>query len=88
MWQNCNFIPHSKQNTECNTNDNMNIVTNSSHSYDPFDRNIVGPRSCEYCSAPTTLHCAKDCPRPKLFFMRKKPPFENESTCLTNAGGW
>lgn len=60
--------------------DDMNITSNPSYTYDPFDRNIVGPRSCEYCHAPTTLQCKDDCSRPKLYFERKKPPFDNENS--------
>lgn len=44
--------------------------------HDPFNPNIVGPKSCEYCHAETTLECdPKTCDRPKLFFSKKEPPF-------------
>jgi hypothetical protein len=45
---------------------------------DPFNRNIVGPSSCEYCNAKSTLECdTKTCDRPQLYFLKKRPPFEN-----------
>lgn len=52
-------------------------VTPTGIGYDPFNRNIVGPKSCEFCHASSTLRCHGDCERPKLFFMKKRPPFEN-----------
>lgn len=48
----------------------------------------VGPTTCEYCGKANTDHCIsnlpgeeptndeeKICPRPKLFFLKKRPPF-------------
>jgi|EP00979_Chaetoceros_neogracilis_P007830 hypothetical protein len=44
---------------------------------DPFNPDIVGPKCCEYCNARTTLECDPDkCDRPKLYFVKKRPPFE------------
>ena len=45
--------------------------------HDPFNRDMVGPRSCEYCGESSTLNCGNDCDRPKLFFLKKRPPFES-----------
>jgi len=47
------------------------------YDYDPCNRSLLGPRSCEYCKAETTLKCAWDCERPKLFSLKKRPPFES-----------
>ena len=87
MWQTCDFmnpngtaadITDTTTMTTDNNNNNNDIICNTpSYTYDPFDRNIVGPRSCEYCHASTTAQCTTDCPRPKLFFQRKRPPFVN-----------
>jgi hypothetical protein len=48
----------------------------------------VGPSACEYCGKSDTHHCTSNlpgedpttdgenvCPRPKLFFLKKRPPF-------------
>lgn len=47
----------------------------------------VGPTACEYCGRTDTEHCKSNlpgdepdkdeniCPRPKLFFLKKRPPF-------------
>lgn len=50
----------------------------------------VGPETCEYCGKGNTEHCTSNlpgegrtgngeeenvCPRPKLFFLKKRPPF-------------
>lgn len=35
----------------------------------------VSPRSCEYCGASTTTLCPASCQRPKLYFLKQKPPF-------------
>lgn len=45
---------------------------------EPVNRNIVGPRSCEFCHAWSTLHCDIDCERPKLFLLKRRPPFKNK----------
>ena len=77
---------HHHNHQEDNNFHNNEICQNDSYTHDPFDRNIVGPRSCEYCNARTTLQCTKDCPRPKLFFLRKKPPFENQRNDFESDG--
>jgi hypothetical protein len=52
-----------------------------------FNPNIVGPKSCEYCKASTTLQCdPKTCDRPPLYFLKKKPAFETSSTEWTADG--
>ena len=52
-----------------------------------FNPNIVGPKCCEYCKAPTTLQCdPKTCDRPPLFFLKKKPAFETNSIKWTKDG--
>lgn len=44
----------------------------------------VVPTFCEYCGAPETTLChAETCPRPRLFFAKKRPPF-----CQRNAQVW
>jgi hypothetical protein len=54
---------------------------------EPYNPNIVGPKSCEYCGAKTTLDCdPKSCERPKLYFIKKKPPFENSRVQWTADG--
>ncbi len=100
MWQNCNFMNNNRKNDNYNNSssthgNNKNYqeyqdeVVHNKSSFDPFNRNIIGPRSCEYCGAPTTLQCIRDCDhphshphakcqRPSLFFERKQPPFEDE----------
>mmetsp|Transcript_3714 Transcript_3714/g.5084 ORF Transcript_3714/g.5084 Transcript_3714/m.5084 type:complete len:278 (-) Transcript_3714:2-835(-) len=45
--------------------------------YDPFDRDIVGPKSCEFCDAPSLTLCKSTCERPKTFLQKKRPPFES-----------
>jgi len=63
----------------CTQNQNQEQQCNKKR-YDPFNRNIVGPITCEYCHAESTLKChTNECNRPQLFFKRKKPPFENAS---------
>jgi len=66
----------------------------SSHQYttdrggqDPFNPNMVGPKHCEYCKAATTLECdPHKCDRPKLFFSKKKPPFDTSDEEWTSDG--
>lgn len=38
----------------------------------------IGPKSCEYCKANSTNQCDEDCERPKLFFLKKRPPFADK----------
>lgn len=33
-------------------------------------------RFCEYCGSEDTKLCTSNCTRPKLFFQKKRPPFE------------
>ena len=35
----------------------------------------VLPTYCEYCHAADTAQCSADCPRPALYFQKKRPPF-------------
>ena len=66
----------------------------SSHQYttdrggqDPFNPNMVGPKCCEYCKADTTLECDPDkCDRPKLYFLKKRPPFDTTDEEWTSDG--
>ncbi len=52
-----------------------------------FNPNIVGPKSCEYCKASTTLECdPKTCDRPPLYFLKKRPAFATSSTEWTKDG--
>lgn len=52
-----------------------------------YNPNIVGPKSCEYCKAKTTLECnPKVCDRPILYFLKKRPPFENSRVKWTSDG--
>jgi hypothetical protein len=54
---------------------------------EPYNPNIVGPKSCEYCRAKSTLDCdPRNCERPKLYFIKKKPPFENSRVQWTFDG--
>lgn len=54
---------------------------------EPYNPNVVGPKSCEYCKAKTTLDCDPvSCDRPKLYFIKKKPPFENSRVQWTVDG--
>ena len=73
----CSFLSpfdHSSDRFASGT-ERENGYQKSRESYNP---NIVGPKSCEYCKARTTLECdSKTCDRPKLYFLKKQPPFEN-----------
>eukprot|EP00551_Chaetoceros_affinis_P016103 CAMPEP_0203713272 /NCGR_PEP_ID=MMETSP0091-20130426/70476_1 /ASSEMBLY_ACC=CAM_ASM_001089 /TAXON_ID=426623 /ORGANISM="Chaetoceros affinis, Strain CCMP159" /LENGTH=185 /DNA_ID=CAMNT_0050591287 /DNA_START=92 /DNA_END=649 /DNA_ORIENTATION=- len=93
MWQNCNFMnsgastndPNNGNNSQSQYQDDVIIKSTSSIEFDPFNRNIVGPRSCEYCGAKTTIDCDPDkCHRPQLFFGKKEPPFSLENDYYYN----
>eukprot|EP00978_Attheya_sp_CCMP212_P006664 scaffold15475_cov47-Attheya_sp.AAC.2 len=36
---------------------------------------IIGWRKCEYCGSASVTKCGPTCPRPKLYFLKQKPPF-------------
>ena len=42
-----------------------------------IDRAIIGPVACEYCQAKTSIECSNTCERPELYFVKRRPPFEN-----------
>lgn len=43
------------------------------------------PVGCEYCGVPNTNQCCPTtCPRPKLFFQKKRPPFAPRDASLWN----
>lgn len=76
--------------------DSSSEPISTSNNIDPFNRDMIGPRSCEYCGSSSTRIChssdetvvVKDqqigqdipkCTRPKLYFMKKRPPFDNNA---------
>lgn len=81
---NCTFFHQHARQYEYEEYDDMdevmdmnNMVMDNGAMPDPFDRNIIGPKSCEYCHAPSTLECDPNtCERPPLYFLKKRPPFE------------
>ena len=50
----------------------------------PPGRFDLGPGSCEYCGSDSTERCQNDgsCSRPRLYFLKKRPPF------ATDWDGW
>jgi hypothetical protein len=53
---------------------------------DGLDQNIVGPRICEYCKAEDTTKCKESCERPKMYFIKRRPPFENSTDGYSKSG--
>jgi hypothetical protein len=53
---------------------------------DGLGQNIVGPRMCEYCNAKDTKECQESCERPKLYFIKRRPPFENSKEGYSKSG--
>lgn len=44
----------------------------------------VLPTFCEYCKSPNTRQCPPHCERPKLYFQKKRPPFQKLDPNLWN----
>lgn len=59
---------------------------NQRQRFDPLNPNIIGPRQCEYCRAESTLDCEPTCERPRLYFLKRKPPFETNDEEWTKDG--
>lgn len=75
----CSFLSPS--------DDSSNQYTTDRGGQDPFNPNMVGPKCCEYCKAATTLECDPDkCDRPKLYFLKKRPPFDTTDEEWTSDG--
>jgi hypothetical protein len=69
-----------------------NVEPMHSNNIDPFNHDMVGPKSCEYCGSSSTRSCdpfdtkidkqtgqlLPVCTRPKLYFLKKRPPFDND----------
>jgi len=71
----CSFLSHNKD------------FAQQYSTEDPFNPDIVGPKNCEYCKAGTTLECDPDkCDRPKLYFLKKRPPFDTLDEGWTSDG--
>ena len=88
-WQPCDFLSdqqnnnmnhhhrHHHQQQQHGNNIKPSLSSSSAAYYDPFNRDIVGPRSCEYCKTSSTIDCCDQCKRPKLYFSRKEKIFDN-----------
>lgn len=55
---------------------------------DGLSQNIIGPRMCEYCKAKDTKECQASCERPNLYFIKRRPPFENSTEGYSKSGEW
>lgn len=53
---------------------------------DILHQHIVGPVACEYCKSSDTSKCDESCERPKLFFLKRRPPFENSKEGYSKSG--
>lgn len=54
---------------EHDSNDDMGVEVLPAGAY-------IMQRYCEYCGSDDTRHCLDTCKRPKLFFQKKRSPFE------------
>lgn len=74
MFQACrqplSFLPFVKEGEEYDQEDVY-------YSHPPPGAYII-PTTCEYCKAEHVLDCTHDCQRPKLFFRKKRPPFDSD----------
>lgn len=53
---------------------------------DALNQHIVGPIACEYCKNSDTSKCDESCERPKLFFIKRRSPFENSAEGYSKSG--
>jgi hypothetical protein len=85
---------HYEETNQTNHHDSIpEPIPTASNNIDPFNHDMVGPRSCEYCGSSSTRSCNSlvdtmdkqtgllipKCTRPKLYFMKKRPPFDNDT---------